>query len=348
MKSIERIKQSHPRTGTGLLRVCICLAVVCTALTSCHTSKFHMARKVNIKTAPNATLFWENGQKMAHADSLGNAKVAISESMYRNGYKKITVAKAGYEPQTVKLKTRFNRRVLYNLFFPPAFLWGHYTTVSFKKLNLVRMDVRTENDALTYLTMAQDASSKRKKSKLLKSALYQDPDNEQGLAIVALNRLAELYYETKDYEDSQHWASCGKIIDPEDDLSKENFQRAINAMAEKAERKRRRAEMWNMILSTTSQGLAAASTIMSGVSGTGTTTAAYTGSTGSSGTVKAKKAKHCTHCGGMGKCRTCHGDGQILGKIDLEFHCCPTCNYNCSGKKEKVGKCTFCGGKGVR
>lgn len=66
------------------------------------------------------------------------------------------------------------------------------------------------------------------------------------------------------------------------------------------------------------------------------------------GSSKTKAQRHCTNCAGTGDCPKCYGRGRILGKIDQEFRCCPVCNYNCSAPKKKKGKCTRCGGTGLR
>lgn len=243
----------------------ISLLSACVAMSGCHSSKYYMSRQVSVKTEPEATIFWEDGRKITMADAEGSAKVSLSEYEYRKGNKKIVVAKAGYEPQTASLRKKFNLRVTRNILFPPAFLWAHYTTVSFKKENVVSLPVVSQRlSPVEYLRLADEASSRKKKVKMLRNAIYQDPENQSGMAVMSANRISELYYETKDYTDACYWAECARLIDPADDAYLLNMQRATEAIAAKAEKKRRRAEMWTNIANAASVTLASAAALMPG------------------------------------------------------------------------------------
>lgn len=248
MKTSKTIFSLH----NGIITIGITL---CCILSSCHSSKFYMARNVNVQTEPNATLFWENGGEIATADDGGQAVIAVSEYMYRKGYKNITAAKAGYEPQTIALQKKFNKRVLYNLISPLFFIFGHFSTVDFNKTNTVALNALSATDARSYLSMANQESSMKKKTDLLRNALYQDPENEHGVAIVCVNALSDLYYQQKAYEESLSWAEYGTIIDPENADIQKKYMRAETAIAARAERKRIRRENAMNILSAVSAGV---------------------------------------------------------------------------------------------
>lgn len=244
------------------------VASACMLISGCHSSKYYMSREISIKTEPDATIFWEDGRKITTADSKGHAKVNLSEYLYRKGNKKIIVAKTGYEPTTAALKKKFNPRVTRNILFPPAFLWAHYTTVSFKKENVVTIPSLTSSQtSVEYLRQADESSSRKKKVKMLRNAIYQDPENKSGLAAISANKISELYYETKNYDDAYYWAECARLIDPTDETYLLNMQKATDAIAVKAEKKRRRAEMWANIANATSATLTAAAALMPGPGG---------------------------------------------------------------------------------
>ncbi|MCH5178260.1 MAG: hypothetical protein J1F13_01155 [Prevotellaceae bacterium] len=237
--------------------------ILCITFSSCHPTSYYVTHNVLVETNPNATIFWEDKQKIATADSAGFATINLSEYMYRKGYKKITVAKEGYEPQTVSLNKKFNTRVLYNVIFPYAFMWAHYKKPNFKKPNTIYLDTRAQNDAQSYLNMANKTKSKKKKVALLKKSIYQDPENENGVGIISTNTLSDFWYTRKDYEESQLWAKYGIDIDPNNTKSLVYVERARNAIIAKAERKRRRAEMWGAILSVTPTVLSTAASFTS-------------------------------------------------------------------------------------
>lgn len=287
-----KLRSISKNITTLLLPLALLIATGIT-MTGCHSSKYYMTRPVTVNTTPGASIFWQDGDKILTVDTSGQAKIYMSEQQYRKGHKRIVVAKAGYVPQTVSLRKKFNIRSIYNILFPPAFLWAHYTTIDFKKENNIPAGPLSSHDAEAYMKMADEASSPKKKARLLKNAVYQDPDNAHGMAALSLNKLSELYFETKDYKQSALCAARACDIAPGDMSGMKNMQRANAAITAKAEKRMRRAAMWANIANVTSTALTAAATFMPGGT-TGSsdyqTTANY-GNTPSKGNKSNKEVK---------------------------------------------------------
>ncbi len=103
-------------------------------------------------------------------------------------------ASPGYKPVRFKLHTKFNKKVLWNIFFPPAFCWVHYTKVNSKKPNNVFFTKKAEHTALEYYNLAQSSKKWKKKMTYLRSAIMQDPLNKKGIALKAAHQMLDICY----------------------------------------------------------------------------------------------------------------------------------------------------------
>lgn len=169
--------------------------------------------------------------------------------------------------------------------------------------------------------------------------LKTDPSNLDGYNAFAYNNIGVIFRNAGDDNTALTCYEKALAIDPSNQTAKGNIKTI------KAER---RAERLNNIANALGQ-MSEALGNMNAAQGGGSY-GAYQGSgsssSGSSSNTRARR--HCTNCAGTGNCPKCRGNGQILGKFDQEFRCCPICNYNCSASRDKKGKCTRCGGTGVK
>ena len=166
-----------------------------------------------------------------------------------------------------------------------------------------------------------------------------DPNNLDGYNASAYNNIGVIFRNAGDDNTALTYYERALAIDPSNQTAKGNIK-TIKAEC--------RAERLNNIANALGQ-MSEALGNMNAVQGGGSY-GAYQGSgSSSSGSTSRTRAKrHCTNCAGTGNCPKCRGNGQILGKIDQEFRCCPICNPNCSAPRDKKGKCTRCGGTGVK
>ena len=170
--------------------------------------------------------------------------------------------------------------------------------------------------------------------------LKTDPNNLDGYNASAYNNIGVIFSNAGDDDQALVYYEKALAIDPSNQTAKGNIK------AIKAERRTQRLNNIANALGQMSEALGSMNAALGGGSyGSylGSGSSSYTGSSS-----KTRVQRHCTNCAGTGNCPKCRGNGRILGKFDQEFHCCPICNYNCSAPKEKKGKCTRCGGTGVR
>lgn len=229
-------------------------------LTSCHSTKYFAGNNIVIETTPGAALLWKDGKfdggflvtnagflksgnAIRTANDKGIAVFSLSKSAYhRNKLKKIMIAKEGFEPQELKLATKFNSRVLWSILFPPAFIWGKYTTLNPKGENKLLLSQKSKYTANEYWEAANSAKKNREKIELLKQALYQDPLNAQGIGIQVANQLCDIYFDKKDYDRANQYATAMLLMNPHHDKGREKAEQIRLALAEKAAKKARRLE----------------------------------------------------------------------------------------------------------
>lgn len=241
------MRQHHFRYQT-FKSVLFSLITVIT-LTGCYSTEHFTPKKIVIETTPEASVYWlggtHDGRYIQTANNEGVATARLSEYEYRKDKaKKVLIAKEGYEPVELKLATKFNSKVLRNLLFPPALLWGKYSTLDPDKKNRRTLSVPARHTATEYFESAQQSKGKQR-IELLKQALYQDPVNKQGVGKLAAGMLSDIYYDRKEYNAASEYAATMLRMSPRNDDGKDKLNRANLAIQEKVERKLRRQARFN-------------------------------------------------------------------------------------------------------
>ncbi len=182
-------------------------------------------------------------------------------------------------------------------------------------------------------------SETQTKYDLYMQVIEADTDNKEGFQVIAYNNIGALYEYLGDLKTARAYYEKCLQISPSYELAGKNLKRV---------KRQQNASKW-------SNALGQVANALGGINDALQTGNSYNNSTTNSGNSynngtqqRTKAAKPCTHCAGTGECKTCRGNGRILGKIDQEWRPCPTCNYGGSASKEKKGKCTFCNGTGTR
>lgn len=225
------------------------LAVIL-VLAGCHSTNYFMHRNFTVQTTPGASLFWEGGKfdggYIKTVDDNGIAVIGISKSEYRrNKLKKIIIAKEGFEPQVLKLDTKFNASVLWSILFPPAFIWGKYTTLDFKGENRLLLSTTSPKSAADYWEAACSAKREKQKEELLRQALLQDPLNAQGIGIQAADQLSSIYFKNKEYTTALQYTTTMLRMNPQSQEGMARNKQINMAIAEKTAKKLRRIERLN-------------------------------------------------------------------------------------------------------
>lgn len=251
---------NHIKLKMRYITQSLSLITILVLLTSCHSTKYFAGNNIVIETTPGAALLWKDGKfdggflvtnagflksgnAIRTANDKGIAVFSLSKSEYhRNKLKKIMIAKEGFEPQELKLATKFNSRVLWSILFPPAFIWGKYTTLNPKGENKLLLSQKSKHTASEYWEAANSAKKNREKIELLKQALYQDPLNAQGIGIQAANQLCNVYFDKKDYDIAKQYATAMLLMNPHHDKGREKAEQIRLALAEKTAKKARRLE----------------------------------------------------------------------------------------------------------
>lgn len=211
-------------------------------MTSCISSKNFRTQTLTVKSNPDASMFWSDGSKAQTkfsyhiqvnnrglknrwgTDSLGNGLVYISKHEYKKKGGKIIIAKAGYEPQEFKLKWDLKKPQTFMLTKPAKY------------------------HAHDYLALAREATSQKKRMELFRAAMFQDPENDEGVGLLAANALTKWKYLDKDYTEALAYAQSALKMDSQDSTVQANFQainQAIYAKAEKAMRRSQRLQQYN-------------------------------------------------------------------------------------------------------
>ena len=251
------------------------IAVAALLSTSCGTSRF-TPKQIHVRTLPDACLFLnlpENSlsdgfhvQTGAHeklggtveydrfvgrADGDGNALVCCSEAVFRKSSKKLLIAKSGFEPTEFKIRKRFRGRVLWNVFFPPALLWGRYTAIDERKTNeMTALPVAKASGESLYREAGRRTGAKRKAA-LLRDAWLHDVDNTQGIALRATGDLAALALDRKDYHAAYLHLTAAQRMDAECEnlrTTEQLLRREIASQNEKYARRARNREIWTTAL----------------------------------------------------------------------------------------------------
>lgn len=297
------MRKNHFRYLNALL-----LMMTVTILTGCYSLKHYTPKMVTIETTPEASVFWHggtfDGRYIQTANNEGVVKTGTSEYWYRKyNQKKVLIAKEGYEPVELKLATKFNTKVLRNLLFPPAFLWGKYTTINPDKKNRKTLSVPSRHTAAEYFEAAQKSKGKRQKE-MLKQALYQDPVNRQGIGKQAAGILSDIYFGKKEYNTSAQYAATMLGMSPLNEDGKDKLNRANLAVAEKAARKQRRIERFNKFGQNAQAFSAALAANAAAMNGSSSTNYSQGSSTVSSQSSKKKKNTKSTSVGSAQNERT--------------------------------------------
>lgn len=169
-----------------------------------------------------------------------------------------------------------------------------------------------------------------------------DEGNANGYQAVAFNNIGVLYENLGDLTNARAYFEKSLAVCPSYELASSNLKRVKSEL--RSEKLNNIANAFGQIGAT----LGNMNNTQHGVSGLNSNSINSTSYSGNSSSSNSRGKRHCTNCAGSGDCPRCLGRGKVLGKFDQEFHCCPICNYNCSAPKEKRGKCTHCGGAGVR
>lgn len=282
--------------------------IAVTTLTGCYSDKYYTPKTVVIETTPEASVFWHGGTNdggyIQTANNDGVVTTAMSEHYYRKyKLKKVLIAKEGYEPVELKLATKFNTKVLRNILFPTAFLWGKYTTLNHKKTNMKVLSVPSRHSAAEYFEIAQQSKGKRQ-VEMLKQALYQDPVNRQGIGKQAVGILSDIYYDKKEYITSANYAATMLGMSPLNEDGKDKLNRANLAVTEKAARKQRRIERFNKFGQNAQAFSAALAANAAAMNGNSSTNYSQGSSTVSSQSSKKKKNTKSTSVGSAQNERT--------------------------------------------
>lgn len=126
-------------------------------------------------------------------DDAGNGILKLSTKEYKKSKKRVIAVKSGYVPYEFKLKKRFNASVLFNLIWPPAFFFDHSTVLSVKAINRLEITKKSTQTCFDYLEMAENSFNQKEKIEYFKKAIGQDYRNENGVKVVAMNQLGNIY-----------------------------------------------------------------------------------------------------------------------------------------------------------
>lgn len=167
-----------------------------------------------------------------------------------------------------------------------------------------------------------------------------DPHNSSRYNASVYNNLGVIFRNQGDDDQALAYYNKCLAIDPDNQTAKSNV---------KTIKSERRAEKMNSFANALGQVASMIGNANVQQNG-GSYNSSYQNTESSSGgtQTRSRVARNCTHCAGTGECKTCRGNGRILGKIDQEWRPCPSCNPGGKASKEKRGKCTFCNGTGKR
>lgn len=281
-------------------------------LTGCGTSKYWETRNVKIKTLPNACVYLpeykhypkfdgfqaemgahKNMTKKARfykflgqADEHGNIVIKIGSDDYKQSGKRVLIAKAGYEDTKFKLKRKFNASTLFNILLPPAFIFDHYKILSQKKINKLNNLKKSPHTSEEYYEMAENASKKKEKTDLYKKAIFQDVANSKGDKVKALNQLALMAMDEKEWNLAYVILKRAKLYAPNDMFTQENWDCLRGFVAQVSAKKERREQRFNnamAIMNTTANVLNATASVMPSGNSASTT---YESSSASKSTKK--------------------------------------------------------------
>lgn len=286
-------------------------------LTGCGTSKYWETRNVKIKTLPNACVYLpeykhypkfdgfqaemgahKNMTKKARfykflgqADEHGNIVIKIGSDDYKQSGKRVLIAKAGYEDTKFKLKRKFNASTLFNILLPPAFIFDHYKILSQKKINKLDNLKKSPHTSEEYYEMAENASKKKQKTDLYKKAIFQDVANSKGDKVKALNQLALIAMDEKEWNLAYVTLKRAKLYAPNDRFTQDNWDCLRGFVAQVSAKKERREQRFNnamAIMNTTANVLNATASVMPSGNSASTT---YESSSASKGAKKKSNKK---------------------------------------------------------
>lgn len=185
-------------------------------------------------------------------------------------------------------------------------------------------------------------SEAQTKLSLYMQVVEADAGNKEGYQVVAYNNIGSLYEDLGDLKNARVYYEKSLQIQPSYELAKKNLKRI---------KSQQRTERWNNFANALGQvanTLGNGNVVQDGSSYDNGAIQNDVSYSGGETQTKSRAARNCTHCAGTGECKTCLGRGRILGKIDQEWHPCPSCNPDGKASKEKKGKCTFCKGTGTK
>lgn len=185
-------------------------------------------------------------------------------------------------------------------------------------------------------------SEAQTKFDLYMQVIEADAGNREGYQVVAYNNIGSLYENLGDLENARAYYEKSLQIYPSYELAKRNLKRI------KSQQRTERLNNFANALGQAANAFGNGNAMQNGNS-YNNGTILNNGSISGGGTqARSRVTRNCTHCAGTGECKTCRGNGRILGKIDQEWRPCPSCNPGGTASKEKKGKCTFCHGTGKR
>jgi len=223
-------KRTH-FAGTAIL-----LAVAAIVFEGCISLKKYRIQAISVKSNPDASIFWADGAKAQtkrnytllirgqavknrwSTDANGNGVIYVSKHGYKAEKGKIIIAKAGYEPQEFKLK------------------WNLKKTQTFILSNSAKYH------AHDYYALAHEATSDKKRVELLRAAMFHDPENDEGVGLLAANELAKWEYWDKNYTEAMAYVQTALKMNPTDSTVQANIQAINQVFLAKAEKRRQRIE----------------------------------------------------------------------------------------------------------
>lgn len=285
-------------------------------LTGCGTSKYAETRNVEIKTLPKACVYLpeykyypksdgfqtEMGAHknmtekarfykfLGQADEHGNIVINIGSDDYKQAGKRVLIAKSGYEDTKFKLKCKFNASTLFNILFPPAFIFDHYKILNQKKINKLDNLKKSRYTSGEYYKMAENASKEKHKIDLYKKTIFQDVANSKGDKVKALNQLALMAIDDKKWNLAYVILKRAKLYAPNDKFTQENWNCLRGLVAQASAQKDKREQRFNnamTFLNTTADVLNTTASVMP--SGNPTLTTYESSSTSKDEKNKSKK-----------------------------------------------------------
>ena len=202
---------------------------------------------------------------LGQADEYGNIVIKIGSDDYKQSGKRVLIAKAGYEDTKFKLKRKFNASTLLDILFPPAFIFDHYKILSQKKINRLDNLKKSRYTSEEYYEMAENASKKKQKTGLYKKTIFQDVANSKGDKVKALNQLALMAMDEKEWNLAYVILKRAKLYAPNDRFTQDNWDCLRGFVAQASAKKAKKEQRFNntmIVLSTTANVLNATASVM--------------------------------------------------------------------------------------